>query len=86
MHSENRADRALAGRGGHTAVTLILVFAGCFGLLMAVGGGWLLHRQRTMEAWPTVEGRVLSSEIQNRRSSNSKGGSNTMYAADVHYA
>lgn len=60
-------------------------------IFLAVGFGvfWKgssdMEMAKKSETWPTVEGKILSSEVVRKTSSSSNGGSSTTYHAEVDY-
>ncbi|MDY0018241.1 MAG: DUF3592 domain-containing protein [Candidatus Delongbacteria bacterium] len=60
-------------------------------IFVAVGFGvfWKgssdMEMAKKSETWPTVEGKILSSEVVRKTSSSSNGGSSTTYHAEVEY-
>ncbi|MDD4205780.1 MAG: DUF3592 domain-containing protein [Candidatus Delongbacteria bacterium] len=61
---------------------LIFVAVG-FGLFWK--GSSDMEMAKKSETWPTVEGKILSSEVVRKTSSSSNGGSSTTYHAEVEY-
>lgn len=73
------------------ALTMQLIFGGMIGLfIVVVAVPLIIFLRSTLKAtatnrWPSVEGRVLSSEVTSHRSLNSNGTHTTIYTPKVVY-
>lgn len=77
------AGRLLGGCSGCGTALLFLVVFGGVGIGLGIWGWGVLTNARTSEAWPTVEGRVVRSEVDH--STDSEGGDSYLPQIDYTY-